>query len=255
MTVIGTDLSWRDRARSLSHQRARVHRWQVRAGGLRRARSTASARSTAGCIAKVASTDKADVDLAVAVARRAFESGVLVAAAAARAQARAAAIRRADARSTREELALLETLDMGKPISDSLAVDIPSAARCIAWYAEAVDKVYDEVAPDRPRRAGARSRASRSAWWRRSCRGISRLIMAAWKIGPALAAGNSFVLKPSEKSPLTRHPHRGARDARPAFPTACSTCCRASAIRPARRSRCTWTSTASDSPARRAPAS
>ena len=47
----------------------------------------------------------------------------------------------------RDELALLETLDMGKPISDSLAVDMPSTARCIAWYAEAVDKIYDEVAP------------------------------------------------------------------------------------------------------------
>ena len=54
----------------------------------------------------------------------------------------------------REELALLETLDMGKPISDSLAVDIPSAANCIRWYAEAVDKIYDEVAPTGPRRAG-----------------------------------------------------------------------------------------------------
>ncbi len=41
-------------------------------------------------------------------------------------------------------------LDMGKPIRDSMAVDVPAAARCIQWYAEAVDKVYDEIAPDRP---------------------------------------------------------------------------------------------------------
>ncbi len=50
-------------------------------------------------------------------------------------------------RKHREELALTETLDMGKPISDSLKVDVPAAANCIAWYAEAIDKVYDEVAP------------------------------------------------------------------------------------------------------------
>ena len=55
-------------------------------------------------------------------------------------------------RKHREELALLETLDMGKPISDSLKVDIPAAASCIAWYAEAIDKVYDEVAPTGARR-------------------------------------------------------------------------------------------------------
>src|SRR3546814_5985690 len=45
------------------------------------------------------------------------------------------------------ELALLETLDMGKPIGDSSRIDIPAVANCIRWYAEAVDKVYDEVAP------------------------------------------------------------------------------------------------------------
>ena len=50
----------------------------------------------------------------------------------------------------REELALLETLDMGKPIADSMAVDIPSSANCIRWYGEAVDKIYDEVAPTGP---------------------------------------------------------------------------------------------------------
>ena len=60
----------------------------------------------------------------------------------------------------KEELALLETLDMGKPIQYSLAVDVPACARCIAWYAEAVDKIYDEIAPTARQRARARSRAS-----------------------------------------------------------------------------------------------
>ena len=50
-------------------------------------------------------------------------------------------------RKHREELALTETMDMGKPISDSMKIDIPAAANSIAWYAEAIDKVYDEVAP------------------------------------------------------------------------------------------------------------
>ncbi len=102
----------------------------------------------------------------------------------------------------KEELALLETLDMGKPIRFSLAVDVPSAARCIAWYAEAVDKVYDEIAP---------TASNALALITREPMGVVGaivpwnypMIMAAWKLGPALASGNSVVLKPSEKSPLT----------------------------------------------------
>jgi len=102
----------------------------------------------------------------------------------------------------RDELALLETLDMGKPIQYSLSVDVPSTARCIAWYAEAVDKIYDEIAP---------TAASALALITREPMGVIGvvvpwnypMIMAAWKLGPALAAGNSVVLKPSEKSPLT----------------------------------------------------
>jgi acyl-CoA reductase-like NAD-dependent aldehyde dehydrogenase len=102
----------------------------------------------------------------------------------------------------REELALLETLDMGKPIGDSLAVDIPSAANCIRWYAEAIDKVYDEVAPTGPNALATITREPMGVIgaivpWN------FPLLMAAWKIGPVLATGNSLVLKPSEKSPLT----------------------------------------------------
>ena len=101
-----------------------------------------------------------------------------------------------------DELALLETLDMGKPIQYSLAGDVPSTARTIAWYAEAVDKVYDEIAPTGP---------DALALIQREPMGVIGaivpwnypLIMAAWKLGPALATGNSVVLKPSEKSPLT----------------------------------------------------
>lgn len=102
----------------------------------------------------------------------------------------------------KEELALLETLDMGKPIQFSLAVDVPSTARTIAWYGEAIDKVYDEIAP---------TPASSLALITREPMGVVGvivpwnypMIMAAWKLGPALASGNSVVLKPSEKSPYT----------------------------------------------------
>ena len=152
-------------------------------------------------IAKVARGRAADVDSAVAAARRAFDD--------ARWSGKAPAQRKKvlqrfaeNILGAKEELALLETLDMGKPIRYSLAVDVASTARTIAWYAEAVDKVYDEIAP---------TPASALALITREPMGVVGaivpwnypMIMAAWKLGPALAAGNSVVLKPSEKSPLT----------------------------------------------------
>jgi acyl-CoA reductase-like NAD-dependent aldehyde dehydrogenase len=152
-------------------------------------------------IARVASTGEADVDRAVAAARRAFDDGRWARqppAARKKVLQRFAEILLAN----RDELALLETLDMGKPISDSLGVDIPATARCIAWYAEAVDKIYDEIAPTSPDALAMITRepvgvVGAIVPWN------FPLIMAAWKIGPALAAGNSFILKPSEKSPLS----------------------------------------------------
>jgi 4-guanidinobutyraldehyde dehydrogenase/NAD-dependent aldehyde dehydrogenase len=152
-------------------------------------------------LGRVASTDAADADVAVASARRAFESGVW--AHQPPRERKRVLLRFAELiLAHRDELALLETLDMGKPIADSLAVDIPATARCIAWYAEAIDKVYDEVAPT--------SRDALALITREPVGVVAAivpwnfpLIMAAWKIGPALAAGNSFILKPSEKSPLT----------------------------------------------------
>jgi 4-guanidinobutyraldehyde dehydrogenase/NAD-dependent aldehyde dehydrogenase len=152
-------------------------------------------------LAPVASTDAADVDLAVAAARRAFESGVW--SRRAPRERKKVLLRFAQLiEQHAEELALLETLDMGKPISDSLAVDIPATVRCITWYAEAIDKLYDEVAPTAHDQLALITRepigvVGAIVPWN------FPLIMAAWKIGPALAAGNSFILKPSEKSPLT----------------------------------------------------
>jgi 4-guanidinobutyraldehyde dehydrogenase/NAD-dependent aldehyde dehydrogenase len=152
-------------------------------------------------LARVASCDVADADLAVVAARRAFDAGTW------RRQPprerKRVLLRFAElVLEHRDELALLETLDMGKPISDSLAVDIPATARCIAWYAEAIDKLYDEVAPTGPDALATITRepvgvVGAIVPWN------FPLIMAAWKIGPALAAGNSLILKPSEKSPLS----------------------------------------------------
>jgi len=111
---------------------------------------------TGKLLARVASGDTEDVNRAVSAARAAFRKGVWANLAP---KERQKVLKRlADLiRANGEELALLETLDMGKPIGVSLNVDIPSAARCIEWYAEAIDKIYDEVAP-------TGSRASRWEW-------------------------------------------------------------------------------------------
>ncbi len=157
--------------------------------------------ATGRVLARVSACDAPDVDAAVAAARAAFRKGAW--ADQPPAQRKRVLLRFAELMlEHRDELALLETLDVGKPISDSLDVDVPSAARCIRWYAEAVDKIYDEVAPTGP---GALATITREPMgvvgaivpWN------FPLIMAAWKIGPVLAAGNSLVLKPSEKSPLS----------------------------------------------------
>jgi acyl-CoA reductase-like NAD-dependent aldehyde dehydrogenase len=152
-------------------------------------------------IASVAAGDAPDIDAAVASGRAAFERGDW--SRAAPKQRKQVLLRFAEAlRTHAEELALTETLDMGKPISDSLSVDVPSAANCIQWYGEATDKIYDEVAP-----TGHQS----LALVMREPLGVVGaivpwnfpMIMTAWKLGPILAAGNSVVLKPSEKSPLS----------------------------------------------------
>ena len=143
-------------------------------------------------LAQIASCDQADADQAVVNARAVFDSGVW---------SRKSPVQRkrimqrfADLiEQHREELALLETLDMGKPIGDSLAVDITGAARSIRWSAEAIDKVYDEVAPTAHDELGLVTRepvgvvAAIVPW-------NFPLLMASWKLGPALATGNSVAL-------------------------------------------------------------
>ncbi|OAJ54439.1 aldehyde dehydrogenase [Paraburkholderia ginsengiterrae] len=152
-------------------------------------------------LARVAECGEADVDAAVATARRAFETQSW---AGMNPRDRKAVLLRWAAliREHRDELALLETLDTGKPIGDTTAIDVPAAVQCIEWYAEAIDKVGGEVVPADHHLVGLVTRepvgvvAAVVPW-------NFPLLMAAWKFAPALAVGNSVILKPSEKSPLT----------------------------------------------------
>ncbi len=152
-------------------------------------------------LTQVAAGDKEDVDRAVAAARAAFEDGRW--SRLAPAKRKKVLLRWAELLEQHAtELALLETLDMGKPIGDSARIDIPAVVGCIRWYAEAVDKVYDEIAP---------TGDDAVAMLVREPMGVIGavvpwnfpLLMAAWKMGPALATGNSMVVKPAEQSPLT----------------------------------------------------
>lgn len=149
----------------------------------------------------VARCDGADVEAAVQAARAAFDDRRW--ASKSPAQRKRILIKFADlVQQHGPELALLETLDMGKPIKYSQSVDVGATANCLRWYGEAIDKVYDEIAP---------TPANSLALITREPVGVVAaivpwnypMIMAAWKIAPALAAGNSVILKPSEKSPLT----------------------------------------------------
>ena len=157
--------------------------------------------ATGRSLASIASCMAEDVDRAAKAARTAFEDG--------RWRNRAPRerkrilLRLADLiESHRDELALLETLEVGKPISDALSVDLPSTVNTFRWYAEAIDKVYGEVAP---------TPANSLAFITREPIGVVGVVvpwnfplyMASWKVAPALATGNSVILKPAEQSSLS----------------------------------------------------
>ncbi|AMV46153.1 MULTISPECIES: aldehyde dehydrogenase [Paraburkholderia] len=152
-------------------------------------------------LVKVADCGEADVNAAVRAARHSFSRGVW---AGLNPRQRKAKLLKWAAlmREHLDELSLLETLDAGKPIGDTTSVDVPGAAYCVEWFAEAIDKVGGEVVPADNHLVGLVTReplgvvAAVVPW-------NFPILMASWKFGPALAAGNSVVLKPSEKSPLT----------------------------------------------------
>lgn len=156
--------------------------------------------ATGHVLAEVASCDAQDAELATQAARATFESGVW--SRCHPSKRKRVLLRLAELVEThRDELALLDTLDMGKPISSSLG-DLAGTVACLRYQAECIDKLYGEVAPTGDRALGLVLRepmgviAAIVPW-------NFPLMMTSWKIAPALAAGNSVILKPSEKSPLS----------------------------------------------------
>lgn len=157
--------------------------------------------ATGAVLAQVAACGPEDVDFAVAKARDAFEDGrwsrlhprerkeTLI---------RLAKLIRREAR----ELAVLESLDSGKTIYDCELVDLPETINCLMWHAELIDKIYDQVSPPSD---------DHIALVVREPVGVVGLVlpwnfpllMLAWKIGPALAAGCSVIVKPAEETSLT----------------------------------------------------
>jgi gamma-glutamyl-gamma-aminobutyraldehyde dehydrogenase/4-guanidinobutyraldehyde dehydrogenase/NAD-dependent aldehyde dehydrogenase len=152
-------------------------------------------------IAEISRGRAADIDLAVRGARAAFEDGRW--AHRPPRERKVALLRFADLlRTHADQLAALETLDMGKPVALSRSVDVPAAANCLRWYGEAIDKLYDEIAPT-PRSALALITREPVGVVGAIVPWNYPLLMACWKIAPALASGNSVVLKPSEKASLS----------------------------------------------------
>lgn len=157
--------------------------------------------ATGAEIAQVSEGAAGDIDRAVESARTAFDSGPWGRMSPAD---RKSILKRfallVEAHS--DELAVLETLDGGKPINDTATIDLPETVSCLLWHAELADKLYDRISPSGP---GVVSMIVREPMgvvgavlpWN------FPLMTAAWKIGPALAAGNTMVLKPAEQTALS----------------------------------------------------
>ena len=152
-------------------------------------------------IAEIAAGDETDIDRAVRAARTAFSDGRW---ARRHPRERRAVLQRLAhlVEEHSHELALLESLDMGKPVSDALGVDMRVVRQSFEFFAEAIDKRYDEIGPSDPRVLSMITRepigvVGAIVPWN------FPLMLAAWKLAPALAMGNSVVLKPAELSSLT----------------------------------------------------
>ena len=157
--------------------------------------------ATGEVIATLASCNEKDVDVAVSAARAAFESGEW-------SQAdpgyrKAVLLRFANLlEENLEELAMLDSLDAGKPITDCRTIDMPDVVNTFRWYAEAIDKVFGRVSPTGRGNLGL---------IRREPLGVVGAVLPwnfpmatlSWKLGPALAAGNSVVVKPPELAPFS----------------------------------------------------
>jgi gamma-glutamyl-gamma-aminobutyraldehyde dehydrogenase len=157
--------------------------------------------ATGKVLTKVAACDSADVDLAVKAARRAFEAGTW--SRMAPRERKKTLLRFADLiEKNAPELSVMETVDSGKAIGDTTAVDLPDTVETLRWHAEAVDKIYDQISP---------TPSDVVSMIVREPIGVVGtvlpwnfpLFVAMWKIAPALAGGNSLIVKPAEQTPLT----------------------------------------------------
>jgi aldehyde dehydrogenase (NAD+) len=157
--------------------------------------------ATGETICQIAEGDKADIDLAVKAARKAFEEGAwprMSAAERGRLLYKLADLIERD----KEELAALESLDNGKPYRDAFAIDLPLTIKCYRYYAGWADKIQGKTIP---------IEGNYFCYTRHEPVGVVGqiipwnfpLLMQAWKWGPALAAGCTIILKPAEQTPLT----------------------------------------------------
>ena len=157
--------------------------------------------ATGEVLAQISGCNAVDVDFAVTKAREAFEQGhwsrmhpsgrkeILI------------KLCKLMTRN-RRELAVMESLDSGKPIRDCETIDIPETIHCIKWHAEAVDKIYDQTSPTGDDAISMIVREPIGVVgavlpWN------FPLMMLAWKVGPSLAAGCSVIVKPAEQTSLT----------------------------------------------------
>jgi len=157
--------------------------------------------ATGDVIAHIAEGDDADVEKAVRAARKAFETGPwpkMNASERGRLMYRLADLIEKHA----DELAMLETLDNGKPYGDSRKIDLPLTVACYRYYAGWADKIHGKTIP---------INGPYFCYTRHEPIGVCGqiipwnfpMLMQAWKWGPALAAGNTVVLKPAEQTPIT----------------------------------------------------
>jgi gamma-glutamyl-gamma-aminobutyraldehyde dehydrogenase len=157
--------------------------------------------ATGEVLAKIAACRKEDVDVAVEKARRAFDVGIW-------SRAHPSERKRVMRRLARlmekhaHELAVLETLESGKPIYDVETIDLPEAIHCLEWHAEATDKIYGQTSPSGDNVVSTIIRqplgvvACVLPW-------NFPILMLAWKLGPALSSGNSVIVKPAEQTNMT----------------------------------------------------
>ena len=157
--------------------------------------------ATGETLAHVYACDSTDVDYAVQVSRNAFDTGVWSQQHPTERKAVLLKLALLIVENQRE-LAVLESLESGKPISECVLTDLPETISTIQWHAEAIDKMYDQVSPANADGVGLIVReplgvvACVLPW-------NFPLMMLAWKIGPALAGGNSVIVKPAEQTSMT----------------------------------------------------